>query len=106
MTTALLIPVDGDLEHVDTTDEQIAERIGANWFELVTNRDGGYSIAVDDEGLLIGRPPNLRATALARSFGRAFSTPLVGDVLVLGVDPGGETVDVPADIALMFAEVP
>lgn len=103
MTAALLIPVDGDVRQVDTTDDDIARIIGAQWFELLVNPAGGFMIAVDEEGLLTHRVVNLRATALARMFGRAYAVPLVGDALVLGVDAAGETVDVSlAGIAVLL----
>lgn len=73
-----------------------ARLIGAaDGFDVVSLRELGLLLVVDDRGLLEHRPVNAVATLLAHAAGRWAAGPLVGDVLVFGVDSAGETVNAP-----------
>lgn len=99
--TALLIPAE-DTEparrhNIDINDCQSWARLcDAEWLDILNihARPGEHfraTIGVDDMGLYKGLRLNRRASILTR---RA----LVGNAIVFGVDPGGETVDIPQDV--------
>lgn len=92
MTAAVLIPAAGAMTQVDTADDAaaMAALIGCQWIDVIRTTIDGLHLVVDDEGRWSGRPPNLRASILT---GRM----IVGDVLLIGVDLDGATVDVPQD---------
>jgi hypothetical protein len=94
MANALVITAEGDLYQTDIPSEEghrVIHEIVDGWFDCVAKESiVGY---VNDEGLLIGLPVNVIASAL---FGR----PLVGTCVVLGAlnsrgEYDGENHDVP-----------
>jgi hypothetical protein len=99
----LLIPVEGDVRLVDAdTWQAAAAAIGASYIEAVTvGRD--WSMAVDEDGRMIGRPLNPRASQLYGT--PRHGQPILGDVL-LGreaiVDGGRDWVDTDHRAALAF----
>lgn len=99
----LLIPVEGDVRLVEAdTWKQAATAIGASYIEVVTvARD--WSLAVDEDGRMTGRPINRRASQLYGS--PRHGQPIVGDVL-LGrealVDGGRDWVDTDHDAVVAF----
>jgi hypothetical protein len=94
MTAAVLIPAGGQMTAVDVaTDdaEAMAKIIGCSWIDIVRTTVDGLHLAVDDEGRLTGREPNLRASVRV---GRL----IVGDALLIAVDLDGTTIDVPQHV--------
>lgn len=102
MTRCLVLRYDGRAEHLDANGTTaMAAAIGADYLDIVNLRDVGLSIAVDDLGLYRRLPVNHAATAMLHATGRILAHPLVGDVVVFGLDPNtGETLDAPADLLL------
>lgn len=92
MTAAVLIPVGGAMTRVDVDDDAaaMAKAIGCEWIDIIRTAIIGLSLAVDDEALITKQQPNLRASILADRM-------IHGDVLLIGVDLDGSTVDLPAD---------
>jgi hypothetical protein len=97
MANALVITAEGDLYQTDIPSEEghkVIHEIVEGWFDCVRKESiVGY---VNDEGLLIGMPINVIASAL---FGR----PLVGNCVVLGAlnsrgEYDGENYDVPTGL--------
>lgn len=82
--------------------ESMNEVIGSDTFDLVRFADDA-DMFVDDAGLLKNRPINLIATAIGVESGK--SSVIVGDVLILGHDGNGESIDCPAWVAKMLAEL-
>ena len=106
MPKALLVTTDNRFIPVeDLKSSEIAERIGARVFDMVTGLSvpGVFENAamfVDDEGLLLDEPkPNLFASMVSQRL-------IAGDVLIAGdEDENGNLTDLP-DVALSpeFAE--
>lgn len=82
--------------------ESMNEVIGSDTFDLVRFADDA-DMFVDDAGLLKNRPINLIATAIGVESGK--SSVIVGDVLILGHDGNGESIDCPAWVAKMLMEI-
>jgi hypothetical protein len=97
MATALVITAEGDFYRTDIPTEEghkVIHEIVEGWFDCVRSETVvGY---VHDEGLLIGLPVNVVASAL---FGR----PLVGNCVILGAlnergEYDGENYNVPSGL--------
>lgn len=97
MANALVITAEGNLYQTDIPSEdghKVIHEIVGGWFDAVSHEAVvGY---VNDEGLLIGLPVNVIASAL-------FSRPLVGDCVIVGAlnergEYDGENHDVPAGL--------
>lgn len=97
MANALVITAEGSLYQTDIPSESghtVIHEIVGGWFDAVRHESlVGY---VHDEGLLIGLPVNVVASAL-------FSRPLVGDCVIVGAlnergEYDGENHDVPAGL--------
>lgn len=82
-----IIPiVIGDIQH-------LYRELRCTWFDVV-RMDDETDMFVDDEGLLRNAPVNMLATALLiEKTGLKYT--IFGDVIVLGNDKNGETIDAP-----------
>jgi len=91
----VVVPVEGPVREVNVDGlDGMKEAIGGGWIEGVTLRQA--RMYVDEEGLLRGLPVNPRASALYLFTHGIISTPIVGDVLILGpIVDDGEDSDIP-----------
>lgn len=105
---AIKITADGAIDKIeltgDTGDAMRAEVGG--WFEMMDLRDG-IDMVSHDEAKLIGLAYNHVATSLCRvrNAGIAHHDYIAGDVVLVGVNDEGETVDVPAAAWATLAEL-
>ena len=90
MTSTLLVPVDGPVQVVDWDLSELADPAGlvrlqqavGGYIEAISGP--GWHAYINEDGLMLRLPPNLRATRLAEQFGWVAGQPLVGTVVFLG----------------------
>lgn len=82
--------------------DAINEMIGGDTFDIIRFA-GDADMFVDDSGLLKNRPVNLIATAIGVESGK--TSVVVGDVLILGHDGFGESIDCPKWVAEMLTQM-
>jgi len=92
---AIIIPADSNLpvsvEAMPQDQLKFLQAKVGGWITTVGIGLPGITGWVDDEGLLKGKAINLRATLLCGQH-------LAGDLVLTGVDGGGETVAIPTDL--------
>lgn len=76
---------------IENTLESLKEQVGG-WIQPVSGRTPGYTILCDEDGKPKGKPINFLATMLTPLFGDDW---IVGTVLVVGDNGGGDLSDVP-----------
>lgn len=92
---AIRIPVEGKAEIIEIENElEALQRAVGGYIETVTIAED-CCLIVDEEGLLKGKPINHLASRLGR--------PLVGDVLVVGVEYD-HFIDVPDSMIVFMKE--
>lgn len=112
MPHIVIVPADSEknVEVCDVDDDRIFDHAqrhtGVDTWDVVSFQHAGFQLLIDDLGYMrvVTPPVNERATALAIEHGRhPLGAPLVGDVIVLGLDALGETADVPTEVVLELA---
>lgn len=90
----IVIPVEGPVREANVDGYEAMKEVVGGWVEGVTLRQA--RMYVNEEGLLRGLPVNPRASALYLFTHGIISTPIVGDVLILGpIVDDGEDSDIP-----------
>ena len=100
---AVIIRTDGTIEHVLIDGLADMQKAVGGLIEMA-GRIGGSDMYANEEGIIMGLAPNLKATALRNQTGLWSPYPIHGDVLLIGGDDEtGDTVDV-SEKAVMMAE--
>jgi hypothetical protein len=82
MAKGIFIPVDGQAKLVAVGELDSLKELVGGWIEYI-HIDADHHGYVNEEGRLLGLPPNLRATLLWQESGH-FSDCLVGPLIILG----------------------
>lgn len=91
----LIIKTDGTILVGDNTvNLQFLQQTVGGYIEAVSGSFSGWHAYVNEEGKLLGLPPNEKATRLAWALGWTTSDIIVGDAIFLGSN-SAEEADVP-----------
>jgi hypothetical protein len=93
---AVVIRVDGEIEEIDGTYENIREAIGG-YLEIAPTPGAPFVMFCNEHGKLDGLPFNFIADQLANRY-RTWEDPLMGDVVLVGPpDREGENTEYSVD---------
>lgn len=99
---ALVVPADLTFPMGEVNDHHYRTFVpGAEAFDFVTIRRGKFQIALDDAGIKKNLPHNRRAEAALAYYGY-IGSPILGDVVFMGVDDRGESIDLPEEVAKLL----
>jgi hypothetical protein len=112
VTHALVVPVSGPIVVADWDLSEQAEPAGlvtlqgavGGWIEAI--HGPGWHAYVNEDGRMLGLPPNERATLLAYEFGWGSGQMLLGTVVFLGSAADPDEHDCPQEMVLRAMQFP